>query len=112
MKAGIRKCIRVPETILRSIQLQAFTHLASMLNFKPAKNLFGSNCKTRKMKKRYYNSMLTKTWLALALLAIFSTGCKKDFFDKQPLDAASDATFWKTEGDAQLALVGCYYTEA
>lgn len=64
------------------------------------------------MKKRYYNSILTKTWLALALLAILSTGCKKDFFDKQPLDAASDATFWKTEGDAQLALVGCYYTEA
>ncbi|MBL7700049.1 MAG: RagB/SusD family nutrient uptake outer membrane protein [Chitinophagaceae bacterium] len=35
--------------------------------------------------------------------------CKKEFFDKQPLDAISDRTFWKTESDAQLGLVGCYY---
>jgi len=41
------------------------------------------------------------------LLAI-SPGCKKDFFDKQPLDAVSDATFWKSEGDAKLALAACY----
>ena len=64
------------------------------------------------MKKRYINSRLPKIWIILALLATFSFGCKKDFFDKQPLAEASDATFWKTEGDAQLALVGCYHTGA
>lgn len=44
--------------------------------------------------------------LILSLLLI--TGCKKDYFEKQPLDSISDATFWKTEKDAQLALTGCY----
>lgn len=48
--------------------------------------------------------------MMLALTGMLSTGCKKDFFDKQPLDAVSDATFWKTAEDAQLALVGCYNT--
>ena len=60
------------------------------------------------MKKRNFNSIITKTYIVLGLLLAFSSGCKKDFFDKQPLDAVSDATFWKTDGDAQLALVGCY----
>lgn len=41
-------------------------------------------------------------------LLLLNFGCKKDFFDKQPLDAISDATFWKTESDAQLALTGVY----
>lgn len=44
----------------------------------------------------------------LAIVAACSTGCKKAFLDKQPLDAISDATFWKTEKDATLALTGCY----
>jgi hypothetical protein len=43
-------------------------------------------------------------FLGLAMNA----GCTKDYFDKQPLDAISDPTFWKTEKDAQLALIGCY----
>jgi hypothetical protein len=65
------------------------------------------------MKTRYINSKHNYWILILLLLpAIFSTGCKKDFFDKQPLDAVSDATFWKTADDAQLALVGCYNTGA
>ncbi|PQA54493.1 RagB/SusD family nutrient uptake outer membrane protein [Siphonobacter curvatus] len=50
---------------------------------------------------------VVKTTLLLALTT-FLPSCKKDFFDKQPLDAVSDATFWKTEKDANLALVGCY----
>lgn len=45
-------------------------------------------------------------WLLALMVAMGS--CKKDYFDKQPLDAISDATFWKTEKDAQLALTGCY----
>lgn len=44
----------------------------------------------------------------MALLGALCIGCKKDYFNKQPLDAVSDATFWQTAGDAQLALVGCY----
>ncbi len=64
------------------------------------------------MKNRYFNSFAPKIWIILGLLGVFTPGCKEDFFDKQPLDAASDGTFWKTESDAQLALVGCYWTEA
>lgn len=47
---------------------------------------------------------------ALLLLTIIIGGCKKAFFDKQPLDAISDATFWKSESDAMLALAGVYGT--
>lgn len=64
------------------------------------------------MKKRYFNSIVPGIWMLILLLGIFTTGCNKDFLDKQPLDSASDATFWKTEEDAQLALVGCYNTGA
>ncbi|SDK00226.1 Starch-binding associating with outer membrane [Catalinimonas alkaloidigena] len=59
------------------------------------------------MTKRYL-----PTWGGLLLLMLLHTGCQDDFFDKQPLDAVSDGTFWQTEGDARLALVGCYYTGA
>jgi hypothetical protein len=64
------------------------------------------------MKKRYFNLIIPKTWVILGLLLAFSFGCNKDLLDKQPLDAVSDATFWKTENDANLALVGCYNTGA
>ncbi|WP_211300817.1 RagB/SusD family nutrient uptake outer membrane protein [Spirosoma oryzae] len=42
------------------------------------------------------------------LLTSTLPSCSDELFDKQPLDAVSDATFWKTEKDASLALVGCY----
>ena len=58
------------------------------------------------MKTRNYHSI----WFLLLLLTS-GIGCKKNFFDKQPLDAISDQTFWKTESDARLGLVGCYYVE-
>lgn len=49
------------------------------------------------------------------LFAVFSlgllSGCEEDLLDKQPLDELSTATFWKTEGDAMLALTGVYYLE-
>ena len=61
------------------------------------------------MKKRNINSKHT-IWITVMLMGVLSTSCKKDFFDRQPLDAVSDATFWKTADDAQLALVGCYNT--
>ena len=64
------------------------------------------------MKKRYFNIIIPKTWVILGLLLALSFGCSKDLLDKQPLDAVSDATFWKTENDAKLALIGCYNTGA
>jgi hypothetical protein len=64
------------------------------------------------MKKIYSNIISHKIKIAVVLLTALSLGCKEDFFDKQPLDALADATFWKTESDAQLALVGCYNTGA
>ncbi|BAX78452.1 RagB/SusD family nutrient uptake outer membrane protein [Labilibaculum antarcticum] len=39
-------------------------------------------------------------------LSLFS--CNEDFLDKQPSDAISSGTFWKTETDAQMALAGVY----
>lgn len=35
-------------------------------------------------------------------------GSCDDFFDKQPLDQLSNATFWKTESDMRMALAGVY----
>lgn len=55
------------------------------------------------------NNYIRQTIFLLCFLPIlFFSSCDKEIFDKQPLDAASDATFWKTENDAQLALIGCY----
>ncbi len=47
--------------------------------------------------------------LVFIVMSLF-TSCSNDLFDKQPLDQASDGTFWKTASDAKLALTGCYYT--
>lgn len=48
-------------------------------------------------------------WLvALIMFLLTFAGCNKDYFNKQPLDSISDATFWKTQKDANLALIGCY----
>jgi hypothetical protein len=60
------------------------------------------------MKSSHIKPVIIKTWIIVFLACLSGTGCKKDFFNKQPLDAVSDATFWQTAGDAQLALVGCY----
>jgi starch-binding outer membrane protein, SusD/RagB family len=64
------------------------------------------------MKKTTINSCLTRICIILILVGAFGTGCNKDSLEKDPLDAISDATFWKTESDANLALVGCYNTGA
>lgn len=58
------------------------------------------------MKLKYRNAQ-HKIIIGLILMFL-SIGCSDDFFDKNPLDSISDATFWKTEDDAYLALVGCY----
>ncbi|MEG0647600.1 MAG: RagB/SusD family nutrient uptake outer membrane protein, partial [Bacteroides sp.] len=36
------------------------------------------------------------------------TSCSLDFLDRNPLDEASNESFWKTEKDAMAAATGCY----
>lgn len=62
------------------------------------------------MEKIHFNSIYIKTGFFAVLLIFSISSCQKDLFNKQPLDAISDETFWKTEADANLALVGCYHT--
>lgn len=53
-------------------------------------------------------------YIASALLAIMvlttHTSCDKDFLDKNPLNAISGPTFWKTETDVQMSLAAVYRT--
>lgn len=53
-----------------------------------------------------YNSYATKL-LVVTLLTVGTVGCS-DFLELQPPAEISDANFWTGEGDAKLALVGCY----
>lgn len=58
------------------------------------------------MKKNYVNKY--KSVIAyLSLFVIMLTGCDS-LLNKYPLDSLSNSTFWKTEGDALLALTGVY----
>lgn len=41
-------------------------------------------------------------------LALIGASCSDDFLDRAPLDQISSETFWKSEGDVELALNGCY----
>jgi hypothetical protein len=43
-----------------------------------------------------------------SILIGVSPSCKKDFLDKNPLDALSSQTFWKSDIDVQQALTGVY----
>lgn len=46
------------------------------------------------------------------LLLISASSCNKDFLDRNPLAQPSSGTFWKSEGDINLALAGVYSTLA
>ena len=48
-----------------------------------------------------------KTLLILALGVLVLGGCSK-FLDSEPTIGLTDATFYKTKADAELAIVGCY----
>jgi len=52
------------------------------------------------MKKKYL-------FVALLMAGLGLQSCS-DFLDKYPGDVLTPDTFWKTEADAKLALVGCY----
>jgi starch-binding outer membrane protein, SusD/RagB family len=57
------------------------------------------------MKNNHITSILIAT--LCIIVAYFSESCS-DILDKQPTTSISDATFWKSESDVLLALVGCY----
>lgn len=48
-----------------------------------------------------------KKYIFLFISVFIFSSCS-DFLDRNPGDALSPATFWKTEDDAKLALTGCY----
>lgn len=50
---------------------------------------------------------MKKKYLFVAILMAGLQSCS-DFLDKYPGDVLTPDTFWKTEADAKLALVGCY----
>ncbi|KGO86200.1 glycan metabolism protein RagB [Flavobacterium rivuli WB 3.3-2 = DSM 21788] len=60
------------------------------------------------MKTIKYKFLSPAKVLCVITMSVLTIGCTEDFLDKQPLDQISDATFWKTENDAMLALTGCY----
>lgn len=59
------------------------------------------------MKKIYYTLEMTKACLCVLAISLATTGCS-DLLDKEPPSAISDGSFWTGEGDAMLALTGCY----
>lgn len=59
------------------------------------------------MKNRYIQSIGIKVCLLFMVALLGTTSCS-DFLDKQPPGDISDNSFWTGEGDAKLALVGCY----
>lgn len=48
-----------------------------------------------------------KKYILILSSALLMVSCS-DFLDREPKDALSPGTFWKTEADAKLALTGCY----
>lgn len=46
--------------------------------------------------------------ISLMIIVILGYGCGNDFLDIAAKNQLSDVTFWKTEKDINLALVGCY----
>lgn len=55
--------------------------------------------------------MKNLTLIAFILFALIVTGCS-DFLDKEPQGRYSSQTFWKTQAQAELALVGVYNAAA
>lgn len=51
---------------------------------------------------------MRKNILIIAIASLFLVSCGDEFLNVAPNGAMSEATFWKTESDADLALTGCY----
>lgn len=54
--------------------------------------------------------MKTNIYILIAAITVLGWSCSDDFLDVNPKDQLSDATFWQTEEDADLALAGAYGT--
>lgn len=59
------------------------------------------------MKKIHHTFKITKVCLFTLSLALGTTSCS-DLLDKEPPSSISNGSFWTGEGDALLALTGCY----
>lgn len=55
----------------------------------------------------YYIKLILMAASAVGLI-FTSSSCNKDFLDKNPLSAISGSTFWNTQADVDMALVGVY----
>lgn len=51
---------------------------------------------------------MKKNIFALVALLACTCSCSESFLDREPSDALTSTSFWKTEDDAKMALVGCY----
>lgn len=55
---------------------------------------------------------MKKNYICIFLVAVMVMellpSCKKSYLDKNPTDAISSATFWKTDADVQMGLTGVY----
>lgn len=61
----------------------------------------------KNMKKIHHTFEITKVCLLTLSLALGTAGCS-DLLDKEPPSDISNGSFWTGEGDALLALTGCY----
>lgn len=52
------------------------------------------------------------SYIMILMTVLLLSGCKKDLLEVYPLDALSEANFWKNEKDAYLALVGLYENDS
>lgn len=52
--------------------------------------------------------MKMNKYIIMIVIAALLSGCSKSFLDREPKDALSPGTFWKTQKDADLALTGLY----
>lgn len=59
------------------------------------------------MKKIHHTLEIAKACLATLALSLVTVSCS-DLLDKEPPSSISDGSFWTGEGDAMLALTGCY----
>lgn len=60
------------------------------------------------MKKIHHTLEIAKACLATLALSLVTVSCS-DLLDKEPPSSISDGSFWTGEGDAMLALTGCYH---
>lgn len=59
------------------------------------------------MKKIYHTIRIATTGIFALAISLGATSCL-DLLDKEPPSAISNGNFWTGEGDAMLALTGCY----